>query len=653
MFFQFAEFEIDLDKFELRRNGTPGHIEPRVFDLLVLLAKNPGRIITRDELIEELWKGRIVSDATISTTIKSARKALDDSGEEQKYIKTIRGRGITFNADVQFRGSENSIAGTVSTGAIKSPMKMLMLIAGALALIVIILLVNSFSQSPSTDQSKLIANTKSNGAYKVAVMPFIDMSENGDQEYFATGMAEEILNLLAMTPGLNMTSRTTAFSLKDLNLSVPEISQRLGVNYIVEGSIRTTGERVRVSAQLVDVAADTQLWSSNYDRKMTSIFEVQDDISEQIAGALKLELGSRARNREAPTNNMAAYDFYLRGHQLFSSRGTFGDNDRVGYLEEAISNLEQATLLDPNFAEAWAELAGVSMVIPTFDSVKYSFEEMAVRSSLYIDRALSLNENLSQAWATKGFNHLVSLEFAEAEQALRRATELRNNNETAWLWLGLTYTTLGGADKAASAIEHAIELDSSVTVNYNVIGAASHGGGDVALAAHYQKLAVFDRGFELGRIDTLLIALDPNYDDIRGRRAAALEDAKRYIDFLEKNTDPERDRKLALYVDAYLDPSLRDVALEALDNDIENRQKSAFIGAYMLGAGTRMARHLELGTENNGLNLRRIYSPVGRPLFQHKAFRDYLIKIGMLDYWKNNQFPYNCSAVDINDFECH
>lgn len=652
MIYQFAEFEIDLDKFELRRNGVSGHIEPLVFDLLVLLAKNPGRIITRDELIEELWKGRIVSDATISTTIKSARKALDDSGEEQKYIKTIRGRGISFNADVQISGNDKPASVTVATGAIKSPMRMLILAAGALALIAIILLINSFTQSPVSENAQ-IARSTANGDYKVAVLPFIDMSENGDQEYFATGMAEEILNLLATTPGLDMTSRTTAFSLKDLNLSVPEISQRLGVNYIVEGSIRTTGDRVRVSAQLIDVAADAQLWSSNYDREMTSIFEVQDDISEQITGALRLELGARARNREAPTGNMIAYDLYLRGHQLFSSRGTFGDNDRVGYLEEAISNLEQATLLDPNFAEAWAELAAVSMVIPTFNSIKYSFDEMAVRSTIFIDRALSLNENLSQAWATKGFNHLVSLEFSEAEQALRRATELRNNNETAWLWLGLTYTTLGAADKAATAIERAIELDSSVTVNYNVMGAAKHGGGNVKLAADNQKIAVFDRSFELGRIDTLLIALDPNYDDIRGTRAAALEDAKRYINYLEKNTDPERDRKLALYVDAYLDPTVRDEALTALDQDIETRQRSSFIGAYMLGAGTRMARHLELGTENNGLNLRRIFSPVGRPLFQHKAFRDYLIRIGMLDYWKNNQFPHNCSAVGADDFECH
>ncbi len=651
MIYQFAEFEIDQDKFELRRNGIAQHIEPLVFDLLTLLVKNPHKIITRDELIEKLWDGRIISEATISTSIKSARKAIGDNGEEQKYIRTIRGRGISFVADVK-SASEDKSASLQNDNERKIPSKMIFFGVIAMAIIAGILYLSAGNSIMDNDPSDQITAKAPAAPYKVAVMPFADMSQNGDQEYFADGMAEEILNLLARVPGLDVTSRTTAFSLKGQNLTVPEIAQRLGVNYIVEGSVRTTNDRIRVTAQLIDVAGDQHLWSQTFDRNLTSIFDVQDDISLAVADALKIEIGANLGTREAPTTNITAYELYLKGHQLFLNRGTFGANDRVGYLEEAIANLEQATALDPDFAEAWADLAGVSMVIPTFDGVNYSFDGMANRSEIFIERALTLDENVSQAWASKGFMHLVRLEFGMAEDALIRATELNPLNETAWLWLGLTYTTVGASEKAINAIKIAIDLAPIVSVNYNVIGAATHAKGDPAKAAEYQNIAVNERGFELGRIDTLLIALDPAYKDTRGTRAAAVEDATRYIDFLEKNSDPERDKKLTLYVDAHLNPNLRSEAQRALDSDIGSRQKSAFLGAYLLGDGDRIAKHFKLGTENDGLNLRRIFSPVGRPLFKSKDFRDYLISLNMLCYWKNNQFPVGCYPVGENDFMC-
>lgn len=652
MIYHFGEFEVDIDRYELRRDGSAVHIEPLIFDLLVHLVKNPGRIITRDELIEEIWQGRIISDATISTSIKQARKAIGDSGEEQNNIKTHRGRGIEFVEKIVQISDQSAIKHHKQSETKKKPLPMSLLLFVAWSLVAVIIYLNFSGEdrSPTLIAESEFASPDS--PYKVAVLPFADMSQMGDQEYFADGMAEAILNLLASTPALDMTSRTTAFSLKGLNLSVPEISERLGVNYIVEGSIRTTDDRIRVTAQLIDVNSDAQLWSDTYDRELTSIFDVQDDISLAITDALKLELGAGARNRKAPTDNMTAYDLYLRGHQLFLNRGTFGSADRVGYLEESISLLEQATAIDPDFAEAWADLAGVSTVIPTFDGIKYSFDIMANRSTIFIDRALSLNSELSEAWASKGFIHLVRLEFDDAEESLIRATELRDNNETAWLWLGLLYTTLGLSDLAIPAAERAIELAPIVAVNYNVAGAATHAAGDVEKAAEYQNQAVNERSFELGRVDTMLLALDPEYRDSRGNREAAIEDAKRYIDFLEKDTNPVRDEKLIRYVDAHINPTLRGEMLKQLDQDIEDRERLSFIAAYMLEDGSRLARHFELGTENDGLNLRRVFSPVGRPLFQHNAFREYLINLGMLEFWKNHQFPNFCKPIGSNDFSC-
>lgn len=656
MIIRFDNFKLDVDKFELHCDNEVIHVEPRVFDLILMLTQNPRRILTRDEIIENVWGGRIISDATISTCVKSARKALGDSGEAQKYIKTIRGRGIQFLATPTTTNDDavKKFNGKPNKKTFIKPSKLLTtsvlagLVIVSLLLIILILILNK----PMNTQTETVDASLNSAPYKIAVLSFADMSADRDQEYFGDGMAEEILNLLATTPGLDMTSRTSAFSLKGLNLSVPEISERLDVDYIVEGSVRTTGDRVRVTAQLVDVASDENIWSDTYDREMTSIFEVQDDISFAITDALKIELSANAANRTPPTSSIAAYDLYLRGHQLFLNRGTFGASERVGYLEEAITHLEQATTLDPNFALAWADLAGVSMVIPTFDGIKYSFEDMTIRSTIFIERALALSPNLSQAWAVRGFIYGVRLEFTKAEAAFKRATELNPQNETAWLWLGLNYTTVGASKLARESLEKAIEIAPVVAVNYNVLGAATHATGNAVLAAEYQNKVVVERGFELGRLDTFLLALDSNFDDPRGTRAAAIEDAKRYIDFLEKNTDPDRDAKLTLYVDAFLNPTLREQATRLLDEDIETRQKSSVIGAYVLGDGTRMARHFRLRTENDGLNLRRVFNPIGRMFFEHKDFRDFLISINMLDYWKTHQFPEFCRPFGENDFEC-
>ncbi|MBT6036298.1 MAG: tetratricopeptide repeat protein [Kordiimonadaceae bacterium] len=658
MLYRFDNIEFDVDKFELRREGEIQHVEPLVFDFLIFLMKNPSRIISREEIIEEIWNGRIVSDATISSCIKSARKAIGDDGENQKYIKTIRGRGIQFLAQINTASQNSDTAPSIkndnakTSASIKGSINRLNLkivSIGALLLIIVILLINQYSTTTidiNNDQGRQIANA--NAPYTIAVMPFVDLSADGDQEYFGDGISEEVLNVLTAVDELDVTSRTTSFSLKDQNLSVPEIADRLNVNYIVEGSVRSSGNRIRITAQLIDTTSDTHLWSENYDRELNDIFAIQDDISQQITSALKVELMGDIIRGEVPTNNMESYALYLQGHQSFLNRGMGNINSNINNLENAVSLLERSVKLDPDFAEAWADLATINLVLPTYFEDRYSFEDIVPAASAAADRAISLKPNLSEAWSVKGFILSNQFRFQEAETALNRATEINPNNETAWLWLALHFSSVADHERAIKAVERAIELEPESAIDYNVLGLIYHAMGDLEKASPLQEKSVKEMGFKLGWIDRSLLALENNNPEL------ALSEIITFFREDEETSDPELEDKLAIYVKAYFDTSAREEALSLLEKDIAaGKPKTNFFASYMLADGEKMANYFETTQMNKIFNFRRIYYPSVRSIFAQQAFKDYIIDIGLHSYWKNNQFPTFCRAVGDDDFECN
>lgn len=637
---KFDDIEIDEVRFELRRYGEIQHVEPLVFDLIVFLVKNPGRIISRDEVIDELWEGRIVADATISSCIKSARKALGDSGEVQKYIKTKRGRGIQFlpNANTTTETASKDMKGSGSKAIdVSLSMKIKLGIIFALALAVIILFLNQ----NTTD----IAPTPMIGGNEeelltIAVMPFVDLSAAGNQQYFGFGISEEILNVLTTVAGLDVTSRTTAFSLQDDNLSVPQIAERLGVNYIVEGSVRSSGNRIRITAQLIDAINDVHLWTENYDRELNDIFAIQDEISIAITDALRVELIGDLANEEAPTNNMNAYALYLQGHQYFLNRGTGDVPTSIANLKTAALLLEEAVALDPDYAEAWADLAMVYVVLPVYFTNEYSYEETVIRATEAADRAITLKPDLGQGWAIRGFIYSNSFDFIEAEDALTRATILNPNNETSWLWLNLHYSAVGLHDQAQEAVERAIEIEPTSAIVHNVLGTVMQAKGNRQQAKQLQLKAVDEMGFRLGHIDKALLAIENNN----------LEHATTEIQKFFFNSDPETKERLSLYIQAYFDDSKHENAIAALDLETG---EAAFIGALLLQDGIKMSEYFEGTTVNKVFNFRRIYFENAKPLFNQSEFRNYIVEIGLLDYWKQFEFPKFCRPSGENDFECY
>ncbi len=331
MRYRFDDFEIDTETFELRDGGVVRHIEPLVFDLLCYLCRNPGRVIGRDEAIDHVWKGRIVSDATVASCIKSARKALADDGEH--YIRTVRGRGFQFvgqvtRAEVPERRDQplrSESSEELGEGS-RSP--------GDLGF--------GTDRPPSAPEKPT-----------VAVLPFDNLS-SGFDEYFADGLTEDIITNLSRFRDLMVIGRTSTFQFKGRAIDLAELRTKLHAGYVVEGSVRRAAGRVRITAQLIDAATGVHLWADHYDREMEDIFAVQDQVTCMIAATLGVKVQNAATQRAMRKKpiELDAYDRVLRARR-------FTEILSEDVHAEARDLLEQAVALDPTYADAHALLANV------------------------------------------------------------------------------------------------------------------------------------------------------------------------------------------------------------------------------------------------------------------------------------------------------
>jgi adenylate cyclase len=269
----------------------------------------------------------------------------------------------------------------------------------------------------------------------IAVLPFVDLSPAGDQAYFSYGIAEELLNLLAKFGDLKVTSRTSSFKLSDAGLSVPEIAAQLGVAYVLEGSLRKAGEKIRVTAQLIDARSDTHVWSETYDRDLDDVFAIQDQISAKVAQELKATL--RGAVPSADLTDAATYELYLQGRRLLARRG-------MDDLTQAIEIFERVTALDPSFAPGYASLAEALFWGGGPESGFSRLESSA-------NRALELDPDNSEALAVLGISRFLRGDTKEGRRLLERAIASNPNNPLAYRWLGQTYWSSDPARYAALA----------------------------------------------------------------------------------------------------------------------------------------------------------------------------------------------------------
>jgi TolB-like protein/DNA-binding SARP family transcriptional activator/Tfp pilus assembly protein PilF len=360
------------------------------------------------------------------------------------------------------------------------------------------------------------------GTVSLVVLPFADISPNGDQEYFSDGITEEILNSLAGIPGLRVPARTTSFYFKGRNLPVSEIAALLGVDAVLEGSVRRSGDRVRITAQLIDGGADRHLWSETFDRDLEDVFAVQAEIAGIVAEALRVRLVAPSGERPPPTHSAEAHDLYLRGLFHWNRRSTKD-------LDLAVEFFEEATRIDPAYARAWAGLALAHAVIPIGFTPAMPQDTAWARMDTAAERALALDPTLAEAHAARALSYHFQWRWDDAERQFRQAVAMSPDHATAHQWYGEHLAKTGRGDAGVDAVRRAIELDPLSLVAHNDLGLVLMLNRQFPEAiAQWERTVAMDPGFAiphffLHRVHLLEGRLDAAED--AGRRWAELTGA--------------------------------------------------------------------------------------------------------------------------------
>ncbi|MEN3349533.1 MAG: hypothetical protein V7632_3168 [Bradyrhizobium sp.] len=305
--YRFNDFSLDPERRELRRGDALVAVEPQVFDLLEFLIRVRDRVVSRDEVLAAVWHGRIVSAATLSSRINAARSAIGDNGEEQRLIRTLPRKGLRFVGEVT---------------------------------------ADAAPDRPATESPRLSEGPS------IAVLPFTNMSGDPEQDYFADGIAEDITTALARCSRLTVIARNSAFTYKGKAVDIRQVGRELGVFYVLEGSVRRGGDRLRITGQLIDAVSGAHLWADRFDGAADDVFDLQDRITESVVGAIEptLHVAEAERRRAAPPDRLDAYDLLLRAYSL---RYEFTPES----MAAAIDCLDQALALDGAYAPALAASA--------------------------------------------------------------------------------------------------------------------------------------------------------------------------------------------------------------------------------------------------------------------------------------------------------
>jgi TolB-like protein len=460
----------------------------------------------------------------------------------------------------------------------------------------------------------------------IAVLPFTDMSQDKDQEYFSDGIAEELLNLLVRVDGLKVASRTSSFSYKGDALSIADIAEELKVDHILEGSVRKAGNRVRITAQLIDTKTDRHLWSDTYDRELEDIFGIQDEIANAIVDALRAELGisgtGKAVSVTAATDNLDAYQLYLQARALFLARAQ---------LDTAVSLFEQAVALDPDFARAWADLAANYSVMESWRFLDRDYNDLALSAA---QKALDLDASLSTPWAVRAQVAGTHNDRLAAMGFLDRAIEMDPENTTHYLWRGIEYSTLGFQDESVADLERCLELDPAYEncrrhlsftrfilneneAAFRLFQEGAERGYSGANRAPIQRYMSFGKR----ELATQLLWT--------GEEIGSLLPGKEILDAM---AFPNRDHSKGL--------AKFEAFVESTGNPIDRwAMIYAIFGAYhRVGVTPGLPRWIWL-EENRGFR-------------QSEYFKPHLEELGLPAYWRERGFPPDCRPLGDEDFEC-
>lgn len=464
--FRFGEYTLEPENHRLRRGSDEVIVRPKVFDTLLYLVQRHGRAVAKGELLDAVWPGTFVADAVLTHCIAEIRQALRDDARAPRYVKTLSKVGYVFIGDVE------SVGGEAPGEASRSPFL------------------------------RTLADVQPSSF--IAVLPFANLSAEPENEYFCDGLSEELINGLTKVPTLHVVAHTSSFSFKGRNLDARDIGRQLGVGSILEGSVRKSGDRVRISAQLIDAASGHHRWCEQYDRRLDDVFAVQDDISRAVLSALEQEFrepGARALVRPS-TRSMEAYLLYLQGRAAWHRRF-------AGEMQNAMSCFQRAIETDPGFALAYTGLADALGALGVWGFAPP--RDVFPRAAALARQALALDPGLAEAHASHAFVHMFyDWDWASTERALARALALNPGVALTHVWAGHFLSMVGRFDEALLEMEHGHALDPLSPITGANVGWTYHLAGrqdkaeavlDSVLAREPANgMALFYAGFVLAAV---------------------------------------------------------------------------------------------------------------------------------------------------------
>ncbi len=437
MRYAFEDYVIDPDRRELTRSAEPIAVGPQVFDLVLYLVRNREHVVSKDELLDAVWAGRLVSESTLTSHINAARKAIGDSGQNQRLLRTIARKGFRFVGDVSEIGSRSAAVG---------------------------------DEPGAPDKTSAEAPTLPDRP-SIAALPFLNLSGDSEQEYFTDGVVEDIITALSRIRWLFVIARNSSFTYKGRAVDVKQVGRELGVRYVLEGSVRKAAHKLRITGQLIDAATGAHLWAERFESALDDIFELQDQFTEAVVGAIapQLERAEIERAKRKPTESLDAYDYYLRGMANLH----LGSRESIA---AALGQFNQALERDPNYASASAMAAWCYFWRKVNGWMTDRPGEITEGARL-ARRAVDLGRDDAVA-LTRGGHALAHLtdDIAGGLALLDRALVLNPNLASAWFLAGFLRTWNGEPDAAIEHFTHAMRLSPLDPELYRIQGglAAAH-----------------------------------------------------------------------------------------------------------------------------------------------------------------------------------
>jgi TolB-like protein/DNA-binding winged helix-turn-helix (wHTH) protein len=505
--YEFGPYQLDPSEHLLRRDHERLDLPPRVFDTLVVFVESEGRLLEKDQLMDRIWPDAEVEESNLTQAIHLLRKTLQDGENGHRYIETVPKRGYRFVAPVRDAARESGPQSIVPIASVPEPMippqaipfdespspghRSLWIVAA-----IVIALLACLGASVVVNRI-LRSHYSSRPIRSIAVLPLQNLSNDQDQEYFTDGMTDELITGLAQVRELKVVSRTSVMQYKGTRKPLPQIGRELGVDAVVEGSVLRSGDRVRITTQLIRASDDRHLWAQSYEGDLRNVLSLQAHVAEAITNEVRLTLDSSVQSRlHAPRNyDPEAYDLYLHGRYAFRRRNPEGFHEAMGYYEQAATK-------DPNFALAYTGLADCYTLLALFGD-GYRWVPDAMSNARH---ALALDETLAEAHTSLAAAYVLDWKWAEAEKEFHRTLELNPNDAQAHQWYGNLY--LGPTGRHAEAIaelKRALDLDPLSLVINTDLGYAYYLDGSYDAALHqYNKVVEMDPNFLPVHYDLML-----------------------------------------------------------------------------------------------------------------------------------------------------